>query len=770
MTGRFGRMVPSLDEITKWAAIADKISTPTLAPTLLTRTATFEAISKAPCTTLPLTNDDKHLQIRQAQWVDRATKWQQLHLWRDRQMWFLPVPSGVPTSMACFNCGQGGHFSQHCTSERQSPTAVQLSAITMANLDDEEWSLVSGGAEDPEVRFPLPLEPDQTRPLSSKSASVMHHFCPCTDPVGQMKDVASSSFKSEVSSSSLQPTALANDADQHHLDDYPADSTPNMVKDVFSYADVESCLRCYWGPEVVSSCKVERTALVSSFQVPVPLGVSLLAFDLPLGNTDKPNRPVEPAIMRARNIIVWTLPSGKVLRCLINSGSEVDLVDQDVVQADKSFTTAHLTVPLHLRLGTHNKSNHSIFICWVTVYNAILGLPFLKDTGMLVGWGAFMVARPGLSQPVAKGTHEWDQAVTVAPIFSGSTIGYNHPGLLPNDEIIGLELHNPLLDVVDNPARKDLSESEAQTLLAALLEKYSDVFVDSLPMDRLPPYRPVNHKIPLINLNKKVKPKVYPLVDKHCTQWAEHSAKYTCGCFWVLGPIDSAAPVFAIPKKNSQTARFVIDLRACNSNTTKHFSPIPDMTSVCYKVACLHYQSKFDMAAAFEQVQVIPEHVERTGFATVMGMYMSRVMQFGDTNTPNTLNLLTMAMFQPCLLFTKIFFNDVHVHSDTCCAHLRHIKILLLTLRHYRFYLGSNKSEWFSKLLDSLGTIISNNGIATDVQRFLGTINWMQDHLLHLSTTLEPITALLAQSTLWHWNKREQQAFDTIKALMPATL
>ncbi|SCZ99851.1 BZ3500_MvSof-1268-A1-R1_C104g00570 [Microbotryum saponariae] len=106
-------------------------------------------------------------------------------------------------------------------------------------------------------------------------------------------------------------------------------------------------------------------------------------------------------------------------------------------------------------------------------------------------------------------------------------------------------------------------------------------------MDRLPPYRPVNHEIPLIDPNKK------PV--------AEHSTKYTRGRFWVLGPIDSAAPVFAIPKKNLQTARFVIDLRARNSNTAKHFSPIPDMTSVRYEVARSRYRSKFDVAAAFEQ-------------------------------------------------------------------------------------------------------------------------------------------------------------------------
>ncbi|SCZ93968.1 BZ3501_MvSof-1269-A2-R1_Chr1-3g01132 [Microbotryum saponariae] len=37
---------------------------------------------------------------------------------------------------------------------------------------------------------------------------------------------------------------------------------------------------------------------------------------------------------------------------------------------------------------------------------------------MLVGWGAFTVARTGPSQPVAQDTHEWDRAVTVAPILS----------------------------------------------------------------------------------------------------------------------------------------------------------------------------------------------------------------------------------------------------------------------------------------------------------------------------------------------------------------
>ncbi|SGY28158.1 BQ5605_C083g12989 [Microbotryum silenes-dioicae] len=93
-----------------------------------------------------------------------------------------------------------------------------------------------------------------------------------------------------------------------------------------------------------------------------------------------------------------------------------------------------------------------------------------------------------------------------------------------------------------------------------------------------------------------------------------------------------------------------------------------------------------------------------------------------------------------------------------------------MTLRHYRFYLGSNKSEWFSKSLDSLGAIISDDGIEVDPATFPRHRELDARSPAHLSITLEPITALLAQSTSWRWNEHEQQAFDTVKSLVPATL
>ncbi|SCZ95591.1 BZ3500_MvSof-1268-A1-R1_C054g00226 [Microbotryum saponariae] len=54
--GRFGLKVPSIDEITEWAAIADDISPPPSVPTPPSRTATYGAIVKAPRVSPPATN------------------------------------------------------------------------------------------------------------------------------------------------------------------------------------------------------------------------------------------------------------------------------------------------------------------------------------------------------------------------------------------------------------------------------------------------------------------------------------------------------------------------------------------------------------------------------------------------------------------------------------------------------------------------------------------------------------------------------------------
>ncbi|SCZ92913.1 BZ3500_MvSof-1268-A1-R1_C066g00326 [Microbotryum saponariae] len=532
--GRFGRTVPSLEEVTDWAAIADDTGT-TSVSTPPIRTATYGAIAKTPRTAPSTPNDDARTQIRRARWMNRAAS------------------GGVPASMACFNCGQGGHFSQHCTAERQSPSTVQISAIAFADMDEDD-------GRRPQVTLRTP--------------------------------------RSTSSHDSLADIAI------------------DAVEDVLYYADGRVALVSLSGAGSVSSRKAEKDCSVSSFQILVPSGVSLLASAAPLIDIDEPDRPSSPPLYAPATSSLGRYLLEGFLRCLIDSGSEVDLVDQEVVRVDPSFATARLTAPLHLRLGTQDKSDRCAvfarsFFVWRprSSFATILRLPHARWLGRLHR----RAHRP--SQPVAQDTHEWDQAVTVAPILSSSALAAITLGCFPTTRS-SASSHTTRCSMSSTIRRSTIfSESEARTRLAALLEKFSDVFVDSLPMDQLPPYRPVNHEIPLIDPTGK-------------SQWAEHSAKYTRGRFWVSGPIDSAAPVFAHSEEELPDGSFRDrpPLRA-TATPSSVFRPSPDMTNVRYEVARSRYRSKFDVAAAFEQVRVIPEHVDRTGFATVTGTYTSRVMQ-----------------------------------------------------------------------------------------------------------------------------------------------
>ena len=75
-----------------------------------------------------------------------------------------------------------------------------------------------------------------------------------------------------------------------------------------------------------------------------------------------------------------------------------------------------------------------------------------------------------------------------------------------------------------------------------------------------------------------------------------------------------------IPKqhkpKDAQELRTVIDLRERNKNSIKMLSPLPDIEGVLHHVASKPFHSVLDLTAAYEQIRIMPEHVERSAVMT----------------------------------------------------------------------------------------------------------------------------------------------------------
>ncbi|GAA5921900.1 hypothetical protein JCM5296_004390, partial [Sporobolomyces johnsonii] len=119
------------------------------------------------------------------------------------------------------------------------------------------------------------------------------------------------------------------------------------------------------------------------------------------------------------------------------------------------------------------------------------------------------------------------------------TAGVPQDEVLAAVETVGLEPHNPLLDVDDDdPSKPDLSETAARRGIDELLSSFSDVFVDELPGP--PPFRPVNHAIQLVDEERKIRPFAIRIPDRYKAQWTAHLRKFVESGFWSPAALESA--------------------------------------------------------------------------------------------------------------------------------------------------------------------------------------------------------------------------------------
>ena len=194
-----------------------------------------------------------------------------------------------------------------------------------------------------------------------------------------------------------------------------------------------------------------------------------------------------------------------------------------------------------------------------------------------------------------------------------------------------------------SPPPEDAEEAELLAKLRTAWEEKAADILTGVP-HRLPPFREINHKIPLMDENKIYNYHLPRCADALKTQLLDKIKLYKDAGWWVEANVPQAAPILCITKKNG-TLRTALDARKRNDNTVKDVTPFPDQEQIRTEVARGKYRSKIDMSNAYEQIRVDPEDVWKTAFATVYGTFLSNTMQIGDCNAPTTFQRIMMAIF-----------------------------------------------------------------------------------------------------------------------------
>ena len=105
-----------------------------------------------------------------------------------------------------------------------------------------------------------------------------------------------------------------------------------------------------------------------------------------------------------------------------------------------------------------------------------------------------------------------------------------------------------------------------------------------------------------------------------------------------------AAPFFFIKKKDGRL-RPVQDYRCLNEWTIRNRYPLPLISELISRVQGASLFSKFDIHWGYNNVRIKEGEEWKAAFITNQGLFESRVMFFGLTNSPATFQTMMNAIF-----------------------------------------------------------------------------------------------------------------------------
>ena len=206
------------------------------------------------------------------------------------------------------------------------------------------------------------------------------------------------------------------------------------------------------------------------------------------------------------------------------------------------------------------------------------------------------------------------------------------------------------------------------------------------------------------------------------------------------------------------------------------------MEGILRRVARKLYRSIIDGQDAYEQIRAILEHVPRTAVTTPDGNMVSLVVQQGDCNAPVTYQALMNHIFGEHIgIFMDVYLDNIVIYSDMLQDHVKHIIIILDTLKQEKLYLSKKKLHFLCNKVKILGRIIADNGIRMDPEKvdsilkwktptnrtlckgFIGSVGYLADDIYKVRVPLGVLSKACTETQPFRWSYMEQRAFDTVK-------
>ncbi|VVA41320.1 PREDICTED: retrotransposon, partial [Prunus dulcis] len=192
--------------------------------------------------------------------------------------------------------------------------------------------------------------------------------------------------------------------------------------------------------------------------------------------------------------------------------------------------------------------------------------------------------------------------------------------------------------------------------------------------------------------------------------------------------------------------------------------------------------SMIDLRSGYHQLRIKEEDVPKTAFRTRYGHYEFLVMPFRLTNAPAAFMDLMNRVFQRYLdRFVIVFIDDILVYSKSRKAHMKHLELILKTLRRKKLFAKFSKCQFWLDRINFLGHVISADGVYVDPQKVETVVNWPQPTSVTevriflglagyyrrfvegFSTIAAPLTRLTRKGVKFEWSDECEKSFNELK-------
>lgn len=189
----------------------------------------------------------------------------------------------------------------------------------------------------------------------------------------------------------------------------------------------------------------------------------------------------------------------------------------------------------------------------------------------------------------------------------------------------------------------------------------------------------------------------------------------------VIEPCEPGAwssPMVAVRKATGKI-RLCLDARRLNDVTVKDAYPQPQINRILGRLTGTKVLSSIDFSDAFLQVPLDKESQIKTAFAiSGRGFFKYKRMAFGLCNSGATLcRLVDQVIGCDLEPYVFVYLDDIIVATETFDRHFEILNKLAERIKGAGLTISVTKSRFCMKSLKYLGYIISDDGIAPDVEK-----------------------------------------------------